>query len=174
MVCRIYLTLVRASTRLPIVPAPLITVHQLCMLDTERIVSTVKCKFNSQKCYSVECCFLLGWWVQCHVFCHQCYCACWSWWNTQSYEACCTGDARLGSVNYSFKKFLELFLKISGEQIEYGNNRLTFLMILLWNQQNYQKHRVIWSLVLYWTLELAQWTTMVTRVRGARVEFRLD
>ena len=42
------------------VPAPLITVHQLCMLDTEHIVSTVKCKFNSQKCYSVDCYFVLG------------------------------------------------------------------------------------------------------------------
>ena len=106
----IYLALVRASTQLPIVRAPLITVHQLCMLDTEHIVSIVKCKFNSQKCYSVDCCFVLGWWVQCHVLCQQWCCACWSWWNTQSYEACCcTGDARLGSVNYSFKKFLEFF-----------------------------------------------------------------
>ena len=108
----IYLTLVRTSSQLPIVPASLITVHQLCMLDTEHIVSTVKCKFNSQKCYSVDCYFVLGWWIQCYVLCQQWCCACWSWWNTQSYEACCcTGDARLGSVNYSFKKFLEFFLK---------------------------------------------------------------
>ena len=39
-----------SDTQLPIVPVPLITVHQLCMLDTEHIVSTVKCKFNSTKC----------------------------------------------------------------------------------------------------------------------------
>ena len=89
-------------------PAPLITVHQWCMLDTEHIVSTVKCKFNSQKCYSVDCCFfVLGWWVQCHVLCQQWCCACWSWWNTQSYEACCcTGDTQLGSVNYTMKTYL--------------------------------------------------------------------
>jgi len=100
------------------------------------LVSTVKCEFSSQKCYSVDCCFVLGWWVQCHVLCQQWCCACWSWWNIQSYEACCcTGDARLGSVNYFFKKFLELVLKISGVQMEYGNNRLTILMILLRNQQ---------------------------------------
>ena len=74
------------------------------MLDTEHIVYAVKCKFNSQKCYSVDCCFVLGCWVQCHVLCQQWCCACWSWWNTQSYEACCTGDTQLGSVNYSLQE----------------------------------------------------------------------
>jgi len=101
----ICLTLVQASTQTAhCVPLPLITVHQLCMLNTEYLASTVKCKFNSKKCYSVDCCFVLGWWVQCHVLCQQWCCA---WWNTESYEACCcTGDTQLGSVNYSFKKFL--------------------------------------------------------------------
>ena len=81
------------------------------MLDTEHIVSTVKCEFISKKCYSVDCCFVLGWWVQCHVLCQQWCCACWSWWNTQSYEVCCcTGDTQLGSVNYIFKKFVQLLL----------------------------------------------------------------
>jgi len=129
----------------------LITVHQLCMLDTENIVSSVKSKFNSKKCYSVDCCFVLGWWVQCHVLCQQWCCACCSWWNTQSYEACCcTGDTQLGSVIYSFKQFLELFLKIFGEQIEYGNVRSTILDDFDTRSANYQKHRVIWRLVLYW------------------------
>ena len=87
---------------------------QLCMLDTEHIVSTVKCKFSSKKCYSVDCCFVLGWWVQCHVLCQRWCCACWSWWNTLSYEACCcTGDIQLGSINYIFKKFVQLLLKIA-------------------------------------------------------------
>ena len=49
MVGPIYLTLVRASTQLPIVPAPLITIHQLCILDTEHIVSTVRCKIQWYK-----------------------------------------------------------------------------------------------------------------------------
>jgi len=128
----------------------LITVHQLCMLNTEHIVSTVKCKFNSQKCYSVGCCFVLGWWVQCHVLCQQWYFACWSWWNTQSYKACCgTGDTQFGTVNYSFKKFLKLFLKISGEEIEFGSDRLTMFMILIRNEQ-IVRNTVIWSLMLYW------------------------
>ena len=107
MVGPVYLTLVRANTQLPIVPTPLITVLQLCMLDTQHIVSTVKCKFNSQNCYSVDCCFMLGWWVQCHVLCQQWCCACWSWWNTQSYGACCcTGDTQFGSVNYTMETYL--------------------------------------------------------------------
>ena len=72
MVGPVYLTLVRGKhPTAHCVPAPLITVHQLCMLDTEHIVSTVICKFNSQKCYSVDCCFVLGWWVQCHVPCQN-------------------------------------------------------------------------------------------------------
>ena len=152
MVGPIYLTLGRGKhPTAHCVPAPLITVHQLCMLDTEHIVSTVKCKFNSQKCCSIDCCFVLGWWVQCHVLCQQWCCACWSWWNTQSYEAfCCTGDAQRGSVNYCFKTFLELFVTISGVQIEYGNDRLTIFNDFDTKSGNYQKHRVIWSLLLYW------------------------
>ena len=42
------------------VPLPLIAVCQLCMLGTEHIVSTVKCNFNSKKCYGADCCFVLG------------------------------------------------------------------------------------------------------------------
>ena len=72
MVGPIYLTLGRGKhPTARCVTATLITVHQLCMLDIEHIVSTVKCEFNSQKCYSVDCCFVLGWWVQCHVLCQQ-------------------------------------------------------------------------------------------------------
>ena len=53
---------------------------------------------------------MLGWWVQCHVLCQQWCCACWSWWNTVSYEACCcTGDTQLGSVNFTCWKFLWIF-----------------------------------------------------------------
>jgi len=105
------------------VPAPLITVHQLCMLSAEYIVSTVKCKFNSKKCYSVDCCFVLGWWVQCHVLCQQLCCACWSWWNTESYEACCcTGDTQLGSVNYTMKTYLmQSFQKFHFKQNMHDN-----------------------------------------------------
>jgi len=48
---------------------------------------------------SVAVCFVLGWWVQCHVRCQKRCCACWSWWNTESYESSrCTGDTWLGSV----------------------------------------------------------------------------
>ena len=100
------------------VPAPLITVHQLCMLNTEHIVPTVKCKFNSKKCYSVDCCFVLEWWVQCHVLCQQWCCACWSWWNTESYEACCcTGDTQLGSVNNAIGKIVGNILRICSDWI---------------------------------------------------------
>jgi len=56
------------------------------------------------------CCVVLGWWVQCHVLCQQWCCACWRWWNTESYEACCcTRDTQLGSVNFSCWKFLWFF-----------------------------------------------------------------
>ena len=58
-------------------------------------------KINANDCY-----FVLGWWVQCHVLCQQWCCACWSWWNTQSCEACCcTRDTRLGSVSCTFRNF---------------------------------------------------------------------
>jgi len=53
-----------------------------------------------------DCYFVLGWWVQCYVLCQQWCCDCWSWWNTQSYEACwCTRDIQHGSVRYTFRKF---------------------------------------------------------------------
>ena len=56
------------------------------------------------------CCVVSGWWVQCHVLCQQWCCACWRWWNTESYEACCcTRDTQLGSVNFSCWKFLWIF-----------------------------------------------------------------
>jgi len=95
------------------------------MLDTEHILSTLKCKFISKKCYSVDCCFLLGWWVQCHVLCQQWCCACWCWWHTESYEAwCSTGDTELGLVNYIFKRFVQLLLKIA---LQYCSVILTIL-----------------------------------------------
>ena len=53
-----------------------------------------------------DCYFVLGWWVQCYVLCQQWCCACWSWWNTESYEACCcTGNTQRGSVSCTFRKF---------------------------------------------------------------------
>jgi len=143
MVGPIYLTLVRASTQLPIVPTPLITVHQLCMLvDTEHIVSIVKCKFNSKKCCSVDCCFVLGWWVQCHVLCQQWCCACWSWWNTESYEACCcTGNTQLGSVNYTVKTYLmQSFPKFHFKQ---NNAAVSDGWVVLQKCGNYQKRKRI-------------------------------
>ena len=62
---------------------------------------------------------MLGWWVQCHVLCQQWCCACWSWWNTVSYETCCcTGDTQLGSVNYTWRNFLRFwqFVNNTGTQ----------------------------------------------------------
>jgi len=42
---------------------------------------------------------MLGWWFQCHVLCQKRCWACWRWWNTESYAACCcTGDTQLGWV----------------------------------------------------------------------------
>jgi len=67
-----------------------------------------------------ECCFVLGWWVQCHVLCQHWCCACWSWWNTQSYGArCCTGDTRLSSVNFTCRKFLSISENIARIQKKY-------------------------------------------------------
>jgi len=47
------------------------------------------------------------------VLCEMWCCACWSWWNTQSYAACCcTGDTRLSSVSYTSLNFVEKLLKM--------------------------------------------------------------
>ena len=43
----------------------------------EQIVCIVGCKFN-RKLLQCDCCFALGWWVQCHVLCQKWCCACWS------------------------------------------------------------------------------------------------
>ena len=50
-------------------------------------------------------CFVLGCWVQCYMLCQQWCCACWSWWNTESYEAYCTGNTQHGSVSCTLRKF---------------------------------------------------------------------
>jgi len=69
-----------------------------------QVMSVVHWKLTVQ--FQNDCYFVLGWWVQCYVLCQQWYCACWSWWNTQSYEACCcTGNTQRGSVSCTFRKF---------------------------------------------------------------------
>jgi len=122
------------------------------MLDTEHIVSTVKCKFNSKKCCSVDCCFVLGWWVECHVLCQQWYCACWSWWNTLSYEACCcTGDTRLGSVNHTMMTYLmQSFPKFHFKQNMHDNAAVSDGWLVLQKSGNYQKCKRIfaWQMLL--------------------------
>jgi len=117
MVGPTYLTLVRASTQLPIVfPHPwLLFISYACL--TLNILCLLWNVNSTVRNVSVGGCFVLGWWVQCHVLCQQSCCACWSWWNTQSYEACCyTGDTRLGSVNYTMKTYLmQSFPKFFGK-----------------------------------------------------------
>jgi len=129
------------------VSLPLIAVCQLCMLGTEHIVSTVKCNFNSKKCYGADCCFVLGWWVQCHVFCQQWCCACWNWWNTQSYEACCcTGDTQLGSVNYTMKTYLmQSFPKFHFKQNMHDNAAVSNGWLILQKSGNCQKCKRIFA-----------------------------
>jgi len=46
----------------------------------------------------------LGWHDECQLLYHKW----WSWWNTQSYAACCTGDSQLYSVNIYYLVASEL------------------------------------------------------------------
>ena len=80
------------------------------------------CQLMSVVCWKLivkshnDCYFVLGWWVQCRVLCQQWCCACWSWWNTESYEACCcTGNTQRGSVSCTFRKFSGMVNALSSE-----------------------------------------------------------
>ena len=56
------------------------------------------------------CCFLSGLCIQCHMGYQKWLC---SWWDTESYAACCcTGDTQLGSVCYTSIKYAQFSLQI--------------------------------------------------------------
>jgi len=63
--------------------------------------------FHDTTCLVVFACLclhsVLGWRDQCQLLYHKWCCVWSSWWNTESYAACCgSGDAELDSVNIYF------------------------------------------------------------------------